>query len=972
MRSTVLLACCLFPLAVFAAAAQKLDAEGFRKAVEADWETQDALRTSVQGRPQAAPHAPAANVTTRQDALGGVDGVKDGKWGFHTLSEPNPWWQVDLGEKLALDRVALWNRCDQGAGSRNSHIVLWLSDDGKAWAEAYQHNGTVFYGQTDNKPLLVKLDGRAARFVRLGLKGAGYFHLDEVEVFAAADPKRNIALGKAADQSSVSEWSALHGKPSAPLGPGPAPVTAQAASVAAAPKAYPFVVVLERGRKLAADLLATGAPVEAQARELEAVAKKIEALPKDASPEAAKAAYLELRWAVRRLALANPLLSFGQMLFAKRAPGVYSHMSDQNYGHWSRPGGGLFILSGYKGAEPQLASITPELPPGSFLRPDLSYDAKKILFAYCRFYPNSQGLGDKTDKKNLPDDMKYHVYEMNADGSGLRQLTKGRYDDFDPRYLPDGRIVFLSTRRGQALQCGAASAQKTIEDQFLPDSYVRCGGGKSRPVAVYTLHIMDPDGGNLRAISAFENFEWTPSIAPDGRILYARWDYVDRHNNAFMSLWSTHPDGTMPNLVYKNFTRSPHCAFEARAVPGSHKLLFTASAHHAFTAGSICLLDNALCTEGQEPLTRYTPEVCFPETEGWPRTYYNSPYPLAEKYYLVAWSPFPIQGEGSRNNTNCLGLYLADAFGNLELLYRDAEISSEFPFPLVPRPRPHQLPEMAAEGKSDEARFMVLDAHRGLPGIERGTVKRIRVVAVPAKTQPEMNSPNLGLTSEDPGKLVLGTAPVEADGSAHFRVPAGVNVFFQALDADGMALQTMRTITYAQPGQTLACIGCHEHRGEAPQNVLAAAMTREPSKLTPGPEGSWPLRFDKLVQPVLDANCVKCHSPAGKPEAAKKIVLAAPGAYDALVKLGSLQIAGLVTRDYSGGYSRPGFGVARSSPFLAMLRKGHNDVKLDAPSLDRLVTWLDTYAQRQGHFSPEQERDLEEMRKKAADLLAGK
>jgi mono/diheme cytochrome c family protein len=273
---------------------------------------------------------------------------------------------------------------------------------------------------------------------------------------------------------------------------------------------------------------------------------------------------------------------------------------------------------------------------------------------------------------------------------------------------------------------------------------------------------------------------------------------------------------------------------------------------------------------------------------------------------------------------------------------------------------------------------MVLDVHRGLvgaggtgvPPVARGAVKRIRVVAVPAKTQPEMNSPNLGLTSEDPGKLVLGTAPVEADGSAHFRVPAGVNVFFQALDADGMALQTMRTITYAQPGQTLACIGCHEHRGEAPHNVLATALTREPSKLTPGPDGSWPLRFDKLVQPVLDANCVKCHSPAGKPEAAKKLVLTAPGAYDALVKLGTLQIGGLVSRDYSGGYSQPGFGIARSSPLLAMLRKGHNDVKLDAASLDRLITWLDTYAQRQGHFSPEQERDLEQLRQRSAPLLA--
>jgi len=948
------------PLITLGGSAEKLDPAAHRLAVEADWLLQDDVRTVANARGRAQPRvASNPNVSARQDAGGGVDGVKDGKWGFHTENEANPWWHVDLGEKVALDRVAVWNRCDQGVAARNARIVLWLSDDGKAWAEAYQHNGTVFQGFTDKKPLEIKLEGKPARFVRLGLKGTGYFHLDEVDVLATADPKKNIALGKPADQSSTSQWSATHSKP-APQ------------AVAEARKSYPFAIVLERGRKLAADLLASGAPLAEGAAKLEALATQIEKLPRDASPEAFQKLYYELRWTIRRLALANPLLSFDRILFAKRAPGTYSHMSDQNYGHWSRPGGGLFVLSGYKGGEPQVASITPELPAGSFLRPDLSHDAKKLVFAYCRFYPNSQGLGDKTDKKNLPDDMKYHVYEMNVDGSGLRQLTKGRYDDFDPRYLPDGRIVFLSTRRGQDLVCGIESAAKTLEDEFLPDSYVRCGGGKSRPVAVYTLHVMDPDGANLKAISAFENFEWTPSVAPDGRILFARWDYVDRHNNAFMSLWSTHPDGTMPNLVYKNFTRSPHCAFEARQVPGSDKLLFTASAHHAFTAGSICLLDNARATETQDPLTRYTPEVCFPETEGWPRTYYNSPYPLAEKYYLVAWSPHPIHSEGGRNATNCLGLYLADAFGNLELLCRDPNISSEWPLPLRPRPKPHQLPQMAADGTTDGATFMVLDVYRGLPGIERGAVKRIRIVAVPAKTQPEMNHPNLGLTSEDPGKLVLGTAPVEPDGSAHFRVPAGVNLFFQALDADGMALQTMRTITYAQPGQTLACIGCHEHRGEAPHNVLAAAMTRAPSKLTPGPQGSWPLRFDRLVQPVLDQNCVKCHSPAGKPEAAKKIVLTAPGAYDALVKHGGLNIAGLVRRDYGGGYSQVGLGVARSSPFLAMLCKGHNEVKLDADALDRLITWLDTYAQRQGHFSPEQERALEELRQRAADLLVGR
>jgi len=939
---------CLPAACGVAGAAGTLDAAAYRKAVEADWLLQDKVRT---GKRMATPRR--ANVTTTQDALGGVDGEITGKWGFHTLNEPNPWWHVDLGEKVPLDRVVLYNRCDS-CGQRNNHIVLLLSDDGKSWTQAYQHGGTYFGGKPDNKPLTIPLGGRQARFLRLTLKGTSYFHLDEVQAYPRSDPKRNVALGKPADQSSVSQWSALHAKPSA-----------KRRSVDVH---YPFATVLERGRKLAADLLAGDAPVAPLAARLEAIGQRVEALSENASPEDRRKLYFELRWAVRRLALANPVLAFDRILFTKRAPGSYSHMSDQYYGHWSRPGGGLFLLGGFREGKPQLEDITPKLPEGTFLRPDLSYDGKRVLFAYCRFYPQMRGMGNKTDKPHIPEDAKYHVYEMSLDGSGLRKLTSGRYDDFDPRYLPGGRIAFLSTRRGQFLQCGRASAQATVEDPCLPDGYVRCGGGNSRPVAIYTLHTMDPDGSNMRAISAFENFEWTPSVAPDGRILYARWDYVDRHNNAFMSLWATHPDGTMPNLVYGNFTRSPHCIFEARAIPGSHQLLFTASAHHAITAGSIVRLDTARGTDHQAPLTRLTPEVCFPEMEGWPATYYNNPWPLAERYYLCSWSPSPIHREGGHNDTNRLGLYLADAFGNLELLYRDPAISSCFPIPLRPRPLPHRLPELVADNDDAEAAVLLLDIYRGLEGVERGAAARLRIVAVPAKTQPQMNRPSLGVTREDPGKCVLGTVPVEPDGSAHFKVPGGVNVFFQALDERGMALQTMRTLTYAQPGHTMACIGCHEQRFEAPPNTSGAAALRPPSPITPGPEGSWPLRYDRLVQPVLDRHCVKCHSPKGRAKACKKLDLTPAKSYAALVGYGKL--GDYVRQHYLRGYSEVGAGAARNSALLAHLAKGHNDLKLSADGRARLIVWMDTYVQTQGHFSPAQERELESLRRRMAALLA--
>jgi len=563
---------------------------------------------------------------------------------------------------------------------------------------------------------------------------------------------------------------------------------------------------------------------------------------------------------------------------------------------------------------------------------------------------------------------------VNLDGSGVRQLTRGYYDDFDGRYLPNGDIVFLSTRKGTALQAGKASAAATCE-ATQPDSYVRCGGGNSRPVAVFTLHRISGDGANLRAISAFENFEWTPSVTADGRIVYARWDYIDRFNGPFISLWSTNPDGTNAQLVYGNFTKAPQCVFEARSIPNSQKLIFTASAHHSNTGGSLALLDRTLGTEFERPLTRLTPEVPFPETEAWANMYYANPWPLSEEHFLVAFSDKRLPShsrfaiDDPRNPPNSMGIYLYDAFGNLEPLYRDAEISSMNPIPIRPRPRPPVFPETVDWDGSQEGRLLLQDVYQGLRDVERGTIAQLRIVAVPPKVQPQMNSPMLGVSREDPGKFVLGTVPVEEDGSAFFRVPSGVSIFFQAIDRNGLAIQTMRSLTYVQPNQTLSCIGCHEQRDTAPlPHGLPLAATREPSKLTPGPSGSWPLRFDELVQPVLDQHCVGCHSPGSREQRAHALDLTPAKAYGSLLSFGDKDLHKLAfERDRSYVGDMP----ARRSKLLALLTgaEGHEGVRLGAEELERLVTWMDTYAQHIGHFSDEQEQQLHEFRRAMAAML---
>ena len=279
-------------------------------------------------------------------------------------------------------------------------------------------------------------------------------------------------------------------------------------------------------------------------------------------------------------------------------------------------------------------------------------------------------------------------------------------------------------------------------------------------------------------------------------------------------------------------------------------------------------------------------------------------------------------------------------------------------------------PQILDQG--NEGCFLLTDVYRGLKNVRRGEIKSLRLVAVPPKTHPTMNSPAMGVTHDDPGKCVLGTVPVEADGSAYFRVPAGVIVFFQALDHRGVANQTMRTVTHVQPGQTLSCAGCHEHRQTAPPSVPALAATRPPSRITVGPSGSWPFRYDQLVQPVLNAQCVGCHGPQGKDPAARKFDLTPDKSWNALVSYGKPSPQDQVWDAYRRGSSIEMDGLAGRSALLALLSgpKPHYEVKLSAEEFNRLVIWMDASAQRFGAFDAAQEEHLRQLRSTHAPLLS--
>ena len=946
MSLAICLALCALPARASASAST-----ASRQLIEADW---IAYEQSLAATNQ-------ANLQPSHDAAGACDGVKNGGAGFHTEKQLQPWWQVDLGKPQPVTRVVIWNRCD--CAERAARLEVCLSDDARSWTTAYRHDGRTFFGFTDGKPLTVQLTNQHARYVRIQLPGNDYLHLDEVEVFGPANAKKNLALRRPANQSTLSAWSKAHG----------------AEPNATVDWARRTQAVLAFCDRLLAELPEQDPDLAAADRS--ALNQSLTALQSVPASGNSQARYLEARWLQRRIGLANPLLDFDSILVTKRVPGSFNHMSDQYYGWWSRPGGGIYLLKRFKTDEPVLECLTGTfLEPGSFLRPALAYDAKKVLFAWCKHYPRLAAETNKLDKANVPEDAFYHLFEMSIDGKDVHQLTHGKYDDFDGRYLPDGRVVFLSTRRGQFIQAGRESASQTLAQADLPDCYVRCGGGPERPVAVYTLHVMERDGTGLCAISPFEMFEWEPSVANDGSILYARWDYIDRDNMPFMSLWTTRPDGTGTRLVYKNFTRTPHCVFEPRSIPNSDKIIFTASGHHSQTMGSLVRLDPSAGTEGADPITRLTPEVCFPEIEGWPVSSYATPWPLSERCYLVSWGipgarhPGPAgwaRWHALPDKIKEMGVFWFDAAGQLEPLYRDPEMSTVYPIPVRPQPLPPVLAAQAKPSGPQEGRFLLADVYRGLGQVKRGDIKQLRLVAVPPKTHPTMNYPNMGLTRDDPGKCVLGTVPVERDGSAWFRAPSGVTLFFQALNEQGLAVQTMRSATYAQPGETVGCVGCHEPRTQTASAKPLLATSHEPSRITPGPEGSWPLRYDRLIQPVLDRQCVSCHAPGAKDAKAAQFDLTAAKSYESLVGYGKPSLLELIQQGYRQGFSKPGEGLAATSALLALLSRpeGHYQVKLDAQARERFAVWMDTYAQRLGAFSADQERRLEDLRRDCADLL---
>jgi hypothetical protein len=590
----------------------------------------------------------------------------------------------------------------------------------------------------------------------------------------------------------------------------------------------------------------------------------------------------------------------------------------------------------------------PDQEGGSFLSPDLSYDAKTILFAYV------ECKGDKhhyhhTDpnRGHWHEGRCFHVFKVHVDGTGLEQLTDGTWNDFDPCWLPNGRIALITERRG---------------------GYLRCG----RVCPTYTLYDMAADGSDMTALSVHETNEWHPSVTHDGRILYTRWDYVDRFGCTAHHPWVTSLDGRDSRAIHGNFAprqSRPDMELDCRMIPGSQKFVATAAPHHGQAFGSLVLVDPRVeDDDAMGPIKRITPDVGFPESQGGKQAY-GTAWPLSEDYYLCVYDAATACGApGMRGN---YGIYLVDSWGNKELIYRDRLIACQSPIPLKPRPMPPAPPALVEPfrdapgtgvppGEPAEGTVTVINTYDSLKPWPPGTkIKALRVLQVLPMTvpsgglRPHETGARVALAGDSvvPVRHVLGTVPVEEDGSAHFTVPANRELFFQALDERGMAIQSMRSATYLQKGEHLVCQGCHEPKHRAPLPITSGllALTRSASSIRPDVDGTAPFSYPRLVQPVLDRHCVQCHAEHPK----KPISLAREpirrkwyASYNNLLPF--------AFTDYGNNLRTiPGQFGARASKLTTILEKGHYDVKLTEEEFHRLIVWLDCCSMFYGVYEQE-------------------
>jgi len=655
--------------------------------------------------------------------------------------------------------------------------------------------------------------------------------------------------------------------------------------------------------------------------------------------------YFQARTIKRDIMFKNPAVDFTKVLFVDMpypAGSEWPHETRHILGYMAVPGARLLVLDGL-GPDGKLTQLMPQAPlHGSFWRPDVSFDGKKVLFC---FKPHNE--------------KSFHLYEINADGTHLVQLTDGPYDDLDPVYTPDGHIVFTSTRG---------------------HNYVRCMPPTNSP----ELTRCDADGKNVYIISFSNEPDYTPSVMEDGRVVYTRWEYTDKPLWRAQKLWTTNPDGTQVLTFWGNQSVWPDVMKDARNIPGTRRVMFTGSAHHNWFAGSVGIIDPDKGFNFPDGLTKVTADVEWPECGNGPTDPVESPDYHASGKYSAYYSPYPVSESDflvSAKRGDKFLLYLMDLDGNRELVYEG--VNNIFhAMPLKPRVKPPVIadrvawPTMAEREHPKPGVIFSNNVYQNAPEELRGKAKFLRIMQIDSKTytywykRPYISTgPVVSAVQSEGVKRIIGTVPVEEDGSVSFEAPAGAALHFQLLDENMRALQTMRSFIGVMPGESRGCLGCHESHSRSPKlGEKSIALNKPPQTITPPPWSDNTVSYARYVRPVLDQYCAKCHE--GNGEGRKTFDMTerpAPPTF-------SEPYLTLIGRPSWGApYTppekpEPGFGLAGvfmveafgqvdpkayktpapltslsyKSPLVELASSGkHHDVKVDPISLQRLITWVD-------------------------------
>lgn len=630
----------------------------------------------------------------------------------------------------------------------------------------------------------------------------------------------------------------------------------------------------------------------------------------------------ELAALQREALLANPLLdAFDRLLLVRRNSTSPALGLPQNWqGNCSLP------LDQYDNEIALLPVRSPEKGLTTLFKPeksffvgdvDLHFDGGRLLFSM----PGSHGRSQ--------------VWEIHTDGSGIRQVTPGEEDDvdnYDACYLPDGRILFCSTANYQGVPCVTGS-----------DS-------------VANLCIVNPDGSGLRQLCFDQDHNWCPAVLNNGRVLYTRWEYTDIPHSNSRLLFHMNPDGTEQSAYYGSNSYWPTSVMYARPLP-NHPTAVVAiiSGHHGVPRmGELVILDPARGRSETEGAVQRIPgygkrvETVVADNladNSWPK--FLHPYPLSDKYFLTACKPAPDA---------LWGIYLVDVFDNLLLLREEPGYALLEPIPVRAVPTPPVIADkVRLEAKEATIYMADVYAGTGLAGVPRGTVKSLRVFSYGyAYRQVGGMLGVIGMDGPWDIKRILGTVPVEADGSALFQVPANTPISLQPLDEKGRALQIMRSWLTAMPGESLSCVGCHERQNSTPPSQASMAARRPPENIVPWRGPARGFSFAREVQPVLNLYCVRCHDGTeGRPnlrgdQFIKDWKSDYPGA-------GAPGVGGQFSEAYASLHRfvrRPGIESdyrplapmefhAGTTELVQLLEKGHHGVALDAESWDRLTTWID-------------------------------